>query len=92
MVSVGSLCAPAGWRARVQRRQRCAVRLFQWGGRTLAPVFNAELPIPVQCHVTIEQKKVYGGEIAVMNRMTPTTMMEALCVIFIVESLLFIMG
>jgi hypothetical protein len=41
----------------MHRKKRCDVSLFQLGLRILEHCLNEELPIPVQFHVTIEQKK-----------------------------------
>jgi hypothetical protein len=41
----------------MHRKKRCDLRLFQLGLRTLEHFLNEELPMPVQFHVIIEQKK-----------------------------------
>src|SRR5262245_34641372 len=41
----------------MHRRKRCDLSLFQLGLRLLEHLLNEEMLIPVQFHVTIEQKK-----------------------------------
>ena len=53
VVYLGSVCAKDGWRPIMHRRKRCDVSLFQLGLRFLEHLFNEEMPIPVQFHVTI---------------------------------------
>src|SRR5262245_39088728 len=53
MVYLGSVCEKDRWRHIMHRSKRCDGNLFQLGLRLLEPFLNAELPIPVQFHVTI---------------------------------------
>ena len=53
IIYLGSLCEKDGWREHIHRKKRCDLSLFQLGLRFLEHFLNAELPIPVQFHVTI---------------------------------------
>ena len=57
IVYLGSVCEAGWWRSIIHRRKRCDVSLFQLGLRFLEYLLNEEMPIPVEFHVTIEQKK-----------------------------------
>lgn len=69
IVYLGAVCETGGWRPVIHRRKRCDLRLFQLGLRFLDHLLNEEMPIPVEFHVTIEQKKVYGSEFQLGLRM-----------------------
>jgi Transposase DDE domain len=53
IVYLGSVCEGEGWRARIHRRKRCDLSLFQLGMRLLEYFLNEDLSLPVQFYVTI---------------------------------------
>jgi hypothetical protein len=57
IVYLGTVCEKERWRQVMQWSTHCDLRLFQLGLRLLEYCFNEELPLPVQCHVTIEPKR-----------------------------------
>jgi hypothetical protein len=53
IVYLGALGEQEGWRELIHCRHRCDLSLFQLGLRMLEYFLNADMPIPVQFHVTI---------------------------------------
>jgi Transposase DDE domain len=53
IIYLGSVCEGERWRARMHRRKRCDLSLFQLGMRLLEYLLNEELSLPVQFYVTI---------------------------------------
>jgi Transposase DDE domain len=53
IIYLGSVCEKEQWRPIVHRRKRWDLSLFQLGIRLLAHLFNTEMPLLVQFHITI---------------------------------------
>jgi hypothetical protein len=53
MIYLGALCEKEGWKSIIHRKDRCDLRWFQLGLRTLEDFLNEDLPIPVVFHIII---------------------------------------
>jgi hypothetical protein len=53
----GTLCEKEGWLTIMHRKDRCDLRLFQLGLRTLEYVLNEDFSLPVMFYIIIETLK-----------------------------------